>query len=470
MLFNSFEFAIFFILVSFLYYRIEHSHQNWLLLVGSYFFYGWWDWRFLSLLAISTGIDFFCGLWINQSSDPKKRHFYLMVSIVSNLGMLGFFKYFHFFIDSVQAGAQILFGWTLDTPTLQILLPVGISFYTFQTLSYVIDVYRGDIPACKSFRDFALFVSFFPQLVAGPIERAQDLLPQITQPRKTSATQWIEGGWLIYWGLFKKIFVADNMAVYVDTVFNPYATPTGAEIWLGTYAFAIQIYGDFSGYSDMARGLAKWLGFELSINFSHPYLAKNPQEFWRGWHITLSTWLRDYLYIPLGGNRQGQSRLFFALLMTMFLGGLWHGARWNFLIWGLYHGLLLIGFRFISPRIPNPQNRIWRNLFLGIQILFFFHLTCFGWLIFRAEGAFHLGRLLNWFYEGFYFSSISENFYLLGYMLILGIYQLVSSWKQNELWILQAPLFLRVLLYLVLYYCMAVYSIYGNQPFIYFQF
>lgn len=467
MLFNSLSFAYFFLILFFLYWKLPHRFQNLLLLSASYYFYACWNVKFLSLILLSTFVDYACGRALGQCSHPLKRKSLLLLSITTNLGLLGFFKYFNFFAENLAQFFATAFSLQLDLFTLEIILPVGISFYTFQTMSYTIDVYRQQISPCTDFLEFALFVSFFPQLVAGPIERTGALLPQIQAPRKLTYTQWVEGSWLIYWGLFKKIYVADNMGVLVNSIFNLQTKPTGAEILIGTYAFAIQIYGDFSGYTDMARGLSKLLGFELCSNFNHPYLATNPSDFWKRWHISLSSWLRDYLYIPLGGNRLGARRMYFALGMTMLLGGLWHGARWSFIIWGAYHGILLIVFRLFSKkRSVSASSRIGHFL----KIFCFFHLTCLGWLFFRAEGAIHLWNLLKWSVENFQWSSIQYEWPYLTYIAILAPYQLVAYKKSDEFWILKAPFFVRVALYCTLYYMMAIYSIYGTKQFIYFQF
>jgi alginate O-acetyltransferase complex protein AlgI len=470
MLFNSLNFAFFFLVVSGIYFVLPYRFQNIFLLISSYFFYGSWSIYFLFLILISTFIDYFCALMIFHYSSMRLKKLYLGISIVTNLGILGFFKYFNFFAENLAELFLFLFQISLDPLILDYVLPVGISFYTFQTLSYTLDVYEGRLLPCKNPIDFALFVAFFPQLVAGPIERSTNLIPQIQRPRHFSREAWFEAGWLIYWGLFKKIYIADNLAIFVDSIFNPkLQTVTGAELLAGTYAFAVQIYCDFSGYTDMARGVAKILGFELCINFQHPYLARNPQEFWKRWHISLSTWLRDYLYIPLGGNRQGVARMYFALLLTMLLGGLWHGARWNFVLWGLYHGLLLILFR-LFPFSLKPSG-IWKNrLWQMLQILFFFQCTCLGWLIFRVETMSQLEILLRTGSQKMMWSSIASDIGYLGYLVLLIPYQLLSAWKQDEFWIFKMPFVFRVLLYVTLYYLMAVYSIYGTKQFIYFQF
>ena len=309
MIFNSVDFILFFPVVYLLYLRIDHKKQNILLLIASYFFYGYWDYRFLSLLVLSTIIDYYASLGIEANRDnPSKKKYFLYLSIFSNLGILGFFKYFNFFIKSAVS-AFGAFGIQMHEPTLNIILPLGISFYTFQTMSYTIDVYRGDLKPTRNFLDFALFVTFFPQLVAGPIERATNLLPQITNERKVTFDNIKQGAFLILFGFYKKIYIADNMATIVDPFFAQDATligRTGAEAFLGSAAFVFQIYGDFSGYSDIARGISKFMGVELIRNFNHPLFSQNINDFWRRWHISFMNWLRDYVYVPLGGKNDSE--------------------------------------------------------------------------------------------------------------------------------------------------------------------
>ncbi len=392
MLFNSWVFFGFLAVVLAGYYALRARRwQNMFLLLASYAFYAAWDWRFLSLIWLSTLVDYTVGRAMGGTTSSGRRRVLLAVSIVANLGVLGFFKYCNFFVDSGYAFLQML-GLSPSPLVLQIALPVGISFYTFQTLSYTIDVYRGELAPTRSLRDFALYVAFFPQLVAGPIERASRFLPQILNPRRTTREQWSSGAWLIVFGLFKKVFVADNLAPLVDEVYG--GTDVAAwQVVLATYAFAFQIYCDFSGYTDIARGVAKLLGFELMLNFRLPYLSTTPSEFWRRWHISLSTWLRDYLYIPLGGNRGGRLATGRNLMLTMLLGGLWHGAAWNFVIWGGFHGLLLGGQRALLGREVREVGSTWLRRIAAVVLMF--HLTCLGWLLFRATSLEHVGTLLT---------------------------------------------------------------------------
>jgi alginate O-acetyltransferase complex protein AlgI len=351
-----------------------------MLLLASYVFYGAWDWRFLFLLFGSTVIDFFVAQQLDKTESVRRRKCLLGVSLVVNLGALGFFKYFHFFTGEMVTLLQQM-GWQVNPGTLDIILPVGISFYTFQTLSYTIDVYRRQRKHVDGFLDFALYVSFFPQLVAGPIERSSRLLPQICNERTRQEGDFAQGCYLVILGLFKKVIIADTMANIVNGLFSvSTAELTGTDCLVAVYAFALQIYCDFSGYSAIARGVSKWMGFDLMVNFDTPYFAITPSEFWQRWHISLSSWLRDYLYIPLGGNRGGRLMTYRNLMLTMVLGGLWHGAGWTFLVWGAFHGLILCAYRPITGWIKGVR---WPGKFiLGLVM---FHLVCISWLLFRAE-------------------------------------------------------------------------------------
>ncbi|MCF8219495.1 MAG: hypothetical protein K9I29_09540 [Bacteroidales bacterium] len=328
-----------------------------LLLIASYFFYGYWDWRFTGLLAISTIADYFIGKKLYSTEAPKKRKWFLFSSMFINLGILAFFKYFGFFVDSFETLAGV-FGLQLDFIHLNIILPVGISFYTFQTMSYTIDIYRKKLEPTNNFIDFAVFVSFFPQLVAGPIERARNLLPQIARLSKPKRKQIEEGISLIVTGLFIKVMIGDTAGRFVDHIFGNPEIYKSFELISALILFSVQIYADFSGYSSIARGVAKLLGIELMKNFEQPYLSANITEFWRRWHISLSSWLKDYLYISLGGNRKGKSRTYVNLMITMLLGGLWHGASWNFVIWGGLHGIYLAVHKYmLEPTPKSPASK-----------------------------------------------------------------------------------------------------------------
>lgn len=393
MLFNSITYFVFFGIVLVLYYSFSHRWQNRMLLVASYVFYGWWDWRFLSLILISTVADYICGMQIHRRRTGWEKRAFLWMSVGVNLGLLGFFKYWDFFVGSFSALLTSV-GFQPSLSTLNIILPVGISFYTFQTMSYSIDIYRGKLEPTDDFFDFALFVAFFPQLVAGPIERAKSLLPQIRNPRHFVSREFTEGLHLIFWGLVKKVFVADNLGRIVDHIYtNPSAT--GWDYVVATWAFAFQIYGDFSGYTDVARGSAKCLGIHLMENFRQPYFATSPRDLWRRWHISLSTWLRDYLYISLGGNRKGKWKTQRNLFLTMLLGGLWHGAAWTFVLWGAYHGFLLAVQRAFRPnekRDPAGRSSLWGSLLKAAGM---FQLTCLGWVFFRSQSAGQIGTILH---------------------------------------------------------------------------
>ncbi|MEJ2619799.1 MAG: MBOAT family O-acyltransferase [Candidatus Thiodiazotropha sp.] len=473
MLFNSYIFWAFFVVVIMLYFRLQHKYQNRMLLIASYIFYGYWDYRFLSLIFISTVVDYFVALKIADSDDSKIRKRLLLLSIATNLGFLGFFKYYNFFSNEF---ASILSSFGVDTslPVLNIILPVGISFYTFQTLSYTIDTYRKKIDPTDKFLDFALYVSFFPQLVAGPIERASHLLPQILQVRKLQGAAFSEGLFLVVSGLFKKIVIADNMAPIVNTIFSkPVSELSGFEVLIGLYAFAFQIYGDFSGYSSIAKGIARWMGFELMWNFRNPYFATSPSDFWSRWHISLSTWIRDYIYIPLGGGRLGNFLTFRNLVLTMFLGGLWHGAGWTFIVWGLFHGAILVVYHAIDAvkgkdYFTNPSS-------LGKHILFvvvLFHLTCISWLLFRAESMRQVADMLYLLSTDYRITDYST--YALANILFfvapLMFFEYITERKSDLLYLVKASSFTQYVSYLYMVLMLLFFVPLQKQVFIYFQF
>ncbi|MBY0496480.1 MAG: MBOAT family protein [Cyanobacteria bacterium] len=409
MIFHSLEFLAFFLITLAVYWALPLCAQNVFLLVASYVFYGWVHPWWPILLFVTTFVDYWAARKIggpaeagpSQENSFKEvafkgtregpplggphRKAWLWLSIVANLGLLGFYKYFDFFVDNVAAaGASI--GWNIPHVALRLALPAGISFYTFQSMSYTIDVYRGHAPARRSFIDIAAFVSFFPHLVAGPIMRATNLLPQIERERRFDPAAARDATVLIVWGFFKKLVIADNVGVIANKVFA-LQQPEFVVLWAGVFAFAIQIYADFSAYTDIARGVATWYGFDLIKNFARPYLATGPADFWHRWNISLSTWFRDYVFIPLGGSRRGPGRVAANIMITFLASGLWHGASWNYVLWGAYHGLLLIGARamtaaWASWQAPGPKSQApkWLRPF---QVLGMFALTCIGWLIFR---------------------------------------------------------------------------------------
>jgi alginate O-acetyltransferase complex protein AlgI len=383
MLFNSGVFLKFFAGFLLLYWLVRNHlrARNILIVLASYLFYGWWDYRFLGLILFSSLLDYFVGLGIARQNDARRRKLWLTASVAANLGILGFFKYFDFFVTSFGSLLQKL-GVPFQPSTLGIILPVGISFYTFQAMSYTIDVYRGNIPACRNVINFLAFVSFFPQLVAGPIERASHLLPQFERTLSITRPMLEEGVWLIIWGMFKKVVMADNLDALVRMVFQN-SSYSGPVVALGTIAFGFQIYCDFSGYSDIARGTARVLGFDIMVNFNLPYFASNIREFWQRWHISLSTWLRDYLYISLGGNRRGEIQTYVNLLLTMLLGGLWHGAAWNFVLWGAWHGAGLVVYRAWKSNAKSGNPGSWMGGCLSWLLTMAF--VFYGWLLFRAQ-------------------------------------------------------------------------------------
>ena len=489
MVFNSLQFVAFFAVVYTLYRalslvgdvrgtpgarHIAHRAQNWMLLVASYVFYSAWDWRFLGLLIGSTVIDFYVARYMAAHDNRRRRRVALLLSLVYNLGVLALFKYFNFFTDGLRRIFSLA-GWNLDPFTIYVILPMGISFYTFMTISYVIDVYRREIEPEDSLADFALFVAYFPHLVAGPILRASKLLPQITQPRTVTREQMTEGLWLTGWGLFQKMFVADNLAPIVDAAFGAAAAPSGAQALAAVYAFAFQIYGDFAGYSNMARGISKLMGIELNVNFRFPYFVTSPQEFWRHWHISLSTWLRDYLYIPLGGNRGSEGQTKRNLLITMVLGGLWHGAAWTFVAWGFYQGVALIVGREVQQwahrrGIVIPPGLNWRRVALALVM---FHVTCYGWLIFRARSIGQVAELTNRITTDFLPVDPGFSSTLLPLVLIVAALLVVHSYqarRDSEL----APLALlppvRYALFCAVFYLVLLFGSFEGAQFIYFQF
>jgi alginate O-acetyltransferase complex protein AlgI len=389
MIFHSLDFLIFFALVLALYWRLPHRGQNLLLIAASWFFYGYVHWWFLLPLAFTAGMDYFVARGIERW--PGRRTPLLCLSLCASLGMLGFFKYYNFFVENFAVAFRSL-GLEVGDLTLRVFLPVGISFYTFQSIGYVVDVYRGRARAVRHFPDYLLYSAFFPQLVAGPIERSVHLLPQIQGARHFDWERARGAVLLILWGFFKKLVIADNVAVTANRVFA-LENPAFPVLWAGVFAFAVQIFADFSAYTDIARGTARLLGFDLMENFRHPYLARSPQEFWQRWHISLSTWFRDYVYIPLGGSRKGPVRIVFNLLFTFFLSGLWHGASWNYVLWGLWYGVWIVIYRAFGAAVPA---RISGARWLAFpRWLLMFVLILVGWLLFRETSTPHLVKYLT---------------------------------------------------------------------------
>lgn len=429
MLFNSIPFLLFLPSVLIIYWFVLNKNlkvQNLFILISSYIFYGWWDYRFLSLIFLSTIVDYIIGLNIPKQESNKKQKLLLSFSILFNLGVLGFFKYYNFFVDS-WVDLFNLFNYELKSQwTLKIILPVGISFYTFQTMSYTIDIYKKKLAPTQDFISFASFVSFFPQLVAGPIERATNLLPQILKKRQFNQEQFFQGLRLILWGMFKKVVIADSLAFEVDQIFNNYQDFGGGTLFLGATYFAFQIYCDFSGYSDIAIGTSKLFGFELMSNFKFPYFSRNIGEFWRRWHISLSTWFRDYLYIPLGGSKKGNLKSFRNIFVIFLVSGLWHGANKTFVFWGLYHALLFIPIyisntnrKFIDSVIA--EKKMIPSIKEVTQVLATFIFVTIGWIFFRIEkieDAFNFLKII--FLSPFELNILSpKNILFIVYLLIL---------------------------------------------------
>lgn len=374
-------FIWFFIPILFLYYLLPAKATKPLLLISSYLFYAWWDWRFLGLIVFITVVNFYMTAALNKQTIEKRRNLLLLICIITSFSVLGVFKYFNFFIDSFvdllsYAGFQSKYSY------INIILPVGISFYTFQAVSYTIDVWKKDITPETDIIAFAIFIAFFPKLLAGPIERAGNFLPQIKEKKTPMHNTIGEALWLILWGFFLKVLIADNLCIYVDSIYDNYQTISGIDVILCHYAFAFQIFGDFAGYSYIAIGIAKLFGINLSENFRFPYFAKTPSEFWQNWHISLSNWFRDYLYIPLGGNKNSKIITLRNLMITMTVCGLWHGAAWHFVLWGTFHGIVLVLFRIFSTKSTKTiKSNSFRNM---VQVFCMFHITCFGWMIFRT--------------------------------------------------------------------------------------
>jgi len=484
MLFNSLQFVAFFMVVYGVYLSLGHKWQNKMLLVASYIFYGMWDWRFLSLIMISTILDYVCGIKIHKSVNPEKRKLFLFLSLCGNLAILGFFKYFNFFIDNVQELLSV-FGFTGDPFTLKIILPVGISFYTFQTMSYTIDIYRREMEPTRHFFDFALFVAFFPQLVAGPIERAKRFLPQILSPRVITRKMFHQGCYLICLGYFQKVFVADNLAAIVNPVFASEGSYNGMNVLLALYAFTFQIYCDFAGYSNIARGIAKIMGFDIMLNFDLPFFARNPQEFWKRWHISLTTWIRDYLYIPLFDFLKminGELRIYVTLMIAMGLMGLWHGSSWTFVIFGLYHGLLLSVYTIMRAKFHiksriKPKNIIGQKLVLCLSVVFMYHLTVLGMLIFRAQSMTQVMQMLGslvgnfQFTESFrLFEAIKMSVSLVWFLWFLALLEILQFKKKDLFFVLNMHWAPQGFIYFFFIFFLTTFSSGGAQEFIYFQF
>ena len=478
MLFNSINFAFFLPVVFILYWfgcRGNRKAQNFLLLIASYTFYGWWDYRFLFLLAFSTFLDFFTGLRIADARTDSWRKAWLFISITINLGFLFFFKYYNFFVDSMVTTLRGV-GYEADVWTLSILLPVGISFYTFHGISYVVDIYYKKVTPTRDFIDYSVFVSFFPLLVAGPIERATHLLPQIQAPRVFSGQTATDGLRQMLWGFFKKIVIADNCAILVNNIFNHHETARGSTLVLGAVLFAFQIYGDFSGYSDIAIGVSRLFGFDLIRNFAYPYFSRDIAEFWRRWHISLSSWFRDYLYIPLGGSRSSTLLKVRNTFIIFIVSGFWHGANWTFIVWGALNAVYFLPLLLLQKNRSNldivAQGKMLPSFRDIIAIGTTFALTTFAWIFFRANSLGEAFSYIGGIFSPSLFSMPRiDNRPLL---VLIALFLAVEWMGREQKYALEKikvswPIAVRWSVYLLLIWVIGTYGG-AEQDFIYFQF
>ncbi len=474
MIFNSFPFLIFFAVFLVAYWNLAGRQRLLLCLVGSYFFYGWWNWYLLSLIVFSTVVDFLVGLSLSQTDTEPRRRLLLIVSLACNLGVLGFFKYCNFFAESLN-GLASQFGWALDWPTLNIVLPVGISFYTFQSLSYTIDVYRRKIPHEPDFVRFSTFVAFFPQLVAGPIVRASEFIPQLQSDREYRWSDTVDGFGQTLLGFFKKVVIADTIAIVVDPMYDQPEGYGCLNVILLSALFAIQIYCDFSGYSDIAIGTARMLGFRLPKNFDRPFFAASITDFWRRWHITLSTWLRDYVYIPLGGNRGTRLATSRNLFLTMLIGGLWHGAAWTYVVWGAFFGILLVVEREIIRRnLIEIKSSAIQSLIQLVKPFLVFAIFAFSMIIFRSDNFGQamtvLSRIAS--LEGLSASALHNRIPLIKAMALASVLmscELLWQFGFVQRLFVKASV-LRPIVYACLIWSIALFGTFEGNAFVYFQF
>ncbi len=475
MIFNSLTFLIFAAIFLPVYFSLKGRARLFWSLAGSYLFYGWWDWRFLSLIAISTMVDFILGQKMAQEDEEPKRKRLIVLSMILNLGFLGFFKYFNFFTDSFVTMLQG-FGLDPSVHTLNIILPVGISFYTFQSMSYTIDIYRRQLEPEPDFWRFATFVAFWPQLVAGPIVRASDFLPQFKNDRSWDWDRFSSGMAQVLWGFFKKVAIADSLAPFVDQCWAEPMAFTSINLWIAVVFYSFQIYCDFSGYSDIAIGSARILGFRFPENFRTPYFSQNFSEFWTRWHISLSSWLRDYLYIPLGGNRDGVVKTYRNLMLTMLLGGLWHGANWTFVFWGFLHGMYLVVQRLWGKTFGKIMDLLHfpKALKTGVNIALVYAFTCLAWVFFRSpDFSIATDVLTNMLsFEGFNFVSVMNKFMVMKGVLLIAMLLAVEVTDLKIQWggvVQRSPVF-RVASFAVLLWLISFFGTFGSNAFIYFQF
>lgn len=468
--FASIQFLVFLVLLFAGYLLVRrHQAQNVLLLVASYYFYACWDARFLLLIWLVTGVSYAAGRAVHRAASRQIGKRYVIAYAVFVLSILSYFKYANFFIESAQT-LLISLGIRVEPLHLQIILPAAISFYVFESLCYVIEIWKGRLPATATLGQYALFIAYFPKLVAGPIERPAVLIPQIQKPRTVNEENLTRGLFLILLGLFKKVVVADGLAPTVDSVFNRAVTPGSIDIIIGVYAFALQIYCDFSGYTDIARGVSKLFGIELSQNFRFPYFSSNASEFWKRWHISLSSWLRDYLYVPLGGNRFGEWRTRLNLMLTMLLGGLWHGAAWNYIFWGAYQGALLVAFRFV-PDLPKGGLKAVVARVLATAL--FFQFVCYGWLLFRSRSLHQAYEYSVALVAGSYAPIVTAARPPLATLLgvaVLCLYDLLAYRSGRATFYRAWPAPLRAALYAALTFLTLMGLANARSAFIYFQF
>lgn len=491
MVFNTLSFILFFIVVCGGYFILPHKYRWSLLLCSSYFFYMCWNATYALLMLFSTIVTFLSGVFISRSKTKKNKRVFLILSLVINLGILGVFKYFNFFNETIAlVVSKIGIDWAV--PNLNVLLPVGISFYTFQALSYTLDVYKKDIEPIRHFGKYALFVSFFPQLVAGPIERSKHLIPQFEREVSFDFERIKSGALLASWGFIKKMIVADRVAIMVNNVYNNISDYDGSQIAFATVMFAVQIYCDFSAYSDIARGCARILGFDLMKNFNAPYLATSMHDFWKRWHISLTSWFRDYLYIPLGGNRVSKPRYYFNLIFVFLVSGLWHGASFNYILWGALHG----GYQMVGHISKNIRGKIRGRLYIseksvGLKIfrrIFVFTLVCLAWVFFRADSTsnalFAIERIATMQFSDVYTLLLDNGVFSLGLnqieftvvMIFIILIYYIDLQSQNKLMIIRLqkePILIRWIVYLLIFFSIIVFGVYGDNilsEFIYFQF
>lgn len=484
MLFNSIDFAVFLPLIFILYWYAtgnKYKVQNVLIVAASFVFYGWWDWRFLFLMIGSASIDYIVGLVLLKEANPLKRKLLLTLSIIANLGILGFFKYFNFFVENFSQAFTFM-GYAFAPSTLNIILPLGISFYTFQALSYTIDVYKRKLPPTKSIVDYFSFISFFPQLVAGPIERATHLLPQFQKQRTFDYDKAVDGLKQILWGLFKKIVIADNCAVYANMIFDNSESQPGSMLVLGALFFTFQIYGDFSGYSDIAIGTARLFGFSLMRNFNFPYFSRDIAEFWRRWHISLSTWFRDYLYIPIGGSRGNRFEQIRNVFIIFLVSGFWHGANWTFIVWGALNALYFLPLMLLNKNRLHletvAQGRIFPTPIEFIKVLITFSLTVFAWIFFRADTIQHALSYINGIFSPSLFTIPTElltNYDALATILLVLVFLLIewtgrTSQYAIANWGIRLSRPVRWALYSFIVFFIGMFMQTIESPFIYFQF